>query len=323
MNRRLAVIGVIVILLGLLLSDTFYIVDEREQALVLQFGEVKDTRREPGLAVKVPFFQNVVYYEDRILDVDPPVEQVILADQRRLDVDSFARYRIVDPLLFFQTVNNETVAAQRLATFVNAALRRVLGNVTQLEVLSEQRATIMNDIRDEVASRAEPLGIDIVDVRIGRADVPEGTVTSVFDRMRSERQREAAEFRAQGVEQAQQIRSRADRETAVLIAEATSRAQILRGEGDAQATIISAEAYGQDPEFYRYYRRLEAYRNAMRAEDTTLILSPTSDFFRYFNGPPTGLGTAAAAPPAALPGPAAVPAPAETGGQEAPAAVEP
>ena len=290
MNRKLLIAAVAVILIGVVLSDTLFTVGETEQALIIQFGEPKEVIQEPGLQVKLPFVQNVVKYEKRVLDVDPPVEQVILADQRRLDVDAFVRYRIVDPLQFYQTVTNEVIARQRLATFTNAALRRVLGNVTQLEILSEERANIMNAIKAAVATEARPLGVEIVDVRIVRADVPEGTVQSVYDRMRSEREREAAEFRAQGFEQAQQIRARADRERTVLLAEAAREAQVLRGEGDANSIRISAEAFSQDADFFTFYRTLEAYRQSLRDDDTTLVLSPSGDYFRFFQNPDGGEG---------------------------------
>lgn len=283
MNRRLGILGIIVLVLGFIAADALFVVDERQQGLVLQFGAPIRVVQEPGLNVKLPFFQNVVFYEDRVLPVDPPPEQVILADQRRLDVDAFARYRITDPLLFFQAVNNEVVAIQRLSTFINASLRRVLGNVTQVEILSEERADIMRRIRSEVTAQSRPLGVEIVDVRIGRADVPTDTVQSVYDRMRSEREREAAEFRAQGFEQAQQIRSRADRERTVIIAEAERDAQFERGEGDRQSIKLLAEAFDQDREFFSLYRSLQAYRNSLGNDDTTLVLSPESDFFRFFD----------------------------------------
>lgn len=282
MNKKLAILGAIVIVIGLVLSQSLFIVRETEQALVLQFGEPRQVIQEPGLKVKLPFIQQVQFYEKRVLAVDPPVEQVILADQRRLDVDSFVRYRIVDPLLFFQTVTNEAGAQTRIATVTNGALRRVLGNATQLEVLSEERANLMIQIQREVEQATDQFGVTIADVRIGRADVPEGTVQSVYDRMRSEREREAAEFRAQGFEQAQQIRSRAERERTVIIAEAQREAQILRGQGDANAIRVAAEAYNQDADFFNFYRTLEAYRNSLQAEDTTMVLTPSGDFFRYF-----------------------------------------
>lgn len=302
MNRTLIFFGITVVLVGLIASMSLFVVYETQQALVLQFGEPMRVVRTPGLKVKVPFFQNVVYIDRRVLDIDPPVEQVILADQKRLDVDAFARYRIVDPLRFFQSVGNEAVVEQRLSAVVNSALRRVLGNVTLLSVLSTERAQVMNNIRDQVNREADRFGVEIVDVRIRRADLPEGTSQSIFARMRSEREREAAEARAQGQEQLQQIRSRADRERTVILAEAQKEAQKLRGEGDNQALRVIAEATNRDPQFYGFYRTLEAYRNGLRAEGTTLVLAPHGDFFRYFGG--LAAGTLPGSRPPAAPAPA-------------------
>ena len=308
MSMRLGILGVVLLIVVTVLWNSIFTIDEREQALVLQFGEPVRTIAEPGLNFKLPFVQTVSFFERRVVPVDPPVEPVLLADQRRLDVDTFVRYRIADPLLYFQTVRDELTAVQRVSTVTNSATREVIGNATQPEILSEERIVLMERIRDQVQRRVEAFGIEIVDVRIGRADVPEGTIQSVYDRMRSEREREAAEFRAQGEEQAQQIRSRADRERTVLLAEAEREAQILRGQGDAEAIVIQAEAFNQNPEFYAFYRTLQAYRTSMANQETTLVLSPEGDFFRFFQDitggvaplpvpaePPTAAGTA---PPA-------------------------
>jgi membrane protease subunit HflC len=282
-NRTLILLGAVLVVGSLVLSNALFTVNEMQQALVLQFGEPKSVIQTPGLKFKLPFIQNVVILDRRILDIDPPVEQVILADQKRLDVDAFARYRITDPLKFYQSMGIELVAEQRLSSVVNSALRRVLGNVTLLAILSEERTKVMSDIKAQVNSEITGFGVEIIDVRMRRADLPEETSQSIFARMRSEREREAAEARAQGQEQSQQIRSRADRERTVLIAEAQRDAQKLRGEGDNQAMKIISDAMGRDASFYAFYRTLEAYRNAFRTEDTTLVLSPTGDFFRYFN----------------------------------------
>lgn len=289
MSMRAAIFGILLVVAGVVVASLAFVVDQREQVVVLQFGEPVRTIQEPGLKFKLPWpIQEVRRFERRVLNVDPPVEQVILADQRRLDVDVFGRYRITNPQLFLESVNNEGTARQRLSTFMIASLREVLGNATQVEVLSDARAGIMDSIREAVDARAAALGIDIVDVRIVRADVPEDTVQSVFDRMRSEREREAREFRAQGQELSQQIRARADRERTVLLAEAERESEILRGEGDEEAIRIRGEAFSQDEEFYSFYRALEAYRGSFNPDDTTLVLSPNSEFFRYFNeGPPT------------------------------------
>lgn len=322
MNAKLAALGAAIVVVGLVLVDSLYTVGQNEQALVLQFGEVVKIESEPGLKLKLPVVQNVQFYEKRVLDVDPPVEQVILSDQRRLDVDSYARYRIADPLLFFQSVRNENTASTRISSFVNNALRNVLGNYNQLDVLSEQRGPIMRSIRDSVEASAKPLGIEVVDVRIVRADVPEGTVQSVYDRMRSEREREAAQYRAQGAEYSAQIKSSADRERTVLLAEAERKAQELRGQGDADAIKVQADAYGADPQFFSFYRSLEAYRTALGASGTTLVLSPKGDFFKYFNDA-TGRGLVPAVTQQTPSGPSPAPAPApavpEVPAQPAPA----
>jgi modulator of FtsH protease HflC len=285
MSRTLAAIGFGVAVLGVVGSASVFTVNEAQQALVLQFGEPRRVIREPGLKFKVPFIQEVRILDRRVLDLDPPVEQVILADQKRLDVDAFARYRIHDPLRFYQTAGTEAVAETRMNATVNSALRRVLGNVTVLAVLSEERTKIMTDIKNQVNAEAQRFGIEIVDVRIRRADMPQETSQSIFARMRSEREREASEARAQGQEQAQQIRARAERERTVMVAEAQRDAQILRGEGDNTALKLIAEVTSKDPEFYGFYRSLEAYRKALNKDDTTMVLSPNSEFFRYFGKP--------------------------------------
>jgi len=283
MNIRLLFLGVVLIGAGLLAGSALYTVYETEQALVLQFGEPMAVVRTPGLKAKIPFIQNVVRIDRRVLDLDPPVEEVILADQKRLKVDAFARYRISDPLRFFQAAGSEVVVEQRLNSVVNSALRRVLGNVTLLAVLSEERTKVMADIREQVSTEAQRFGIDIVDLRILRADLPDETSQAIFARMRSEREREAAEARAQGQEQSQQIRSRADRERTVILAESQRDAQKARGEGDHEALRIIAEATSRDPGFYAFYRSLESYRKALSDRGTTYVLSPQSEFFRYFN----------------------------------------
>jgi len=301
MNRTLVILAGALALLSVLASAALFTVNEKEQALVLQFGEPKRVIQTPGLKLKLPFIQNVVIVDRRVLDVDPPVEQVILADQKRLDVDAFARYRISDPLKFFQSVGSEAVVEQRLSSVVNSALRRVLGNVTIMAVLSAERTKVMSDIKDQVNQEAHQFGVEIVDVRIRRADLPEETSQAIFARMRSEREREAAEARAQGQEQSQQIRSRAERERTVILAEAQRDAQKLRGEGDNQAFLLLSQANAKDPEFYTFYRTLEAYRTALRSEDTTMVLSPKGDFFRYFgnfSGNVSGTGAAPATAPA-------------------------
>lgn len=275
--------GILLALALLVLANSLFIVTQRDQALVLRFGEYKRTVKEPGLHFKVPFLDNVLVYDARVLDLDPPAESVLLSDQKRLEIDTFARYRIEDPLKFYQAVRSESTAQQRLNTFVNSALREQLGKTTLVDLLSAKRDELMNSIRDEVNKNAQPLGMAIVDVRIRQADLPVQTSEAIYQRMRSERQREAAEFRAQGEEQAQQIRSHADREVTVIEANAQRDADIIRGEGDKQAIKIYADAYNKDADFYAFYRSLQAYRQSLANDDTTMLLSPDSEFFRYFN----------------------------------------
>jgi len=282
MRKGLIALAIAVVVIFVVASQSFFVVRENEQVIVLQFGDPQRVVREPGLEFLIPFLQNAQYFDRRILPVDPPVEQVTFEDNRRLDVDSFVRYRITDPLRFFQAVRDEEGAAQQISRITNSSLRGLLGNRTQIEILSEQRADIMASILEAVeAQTEEQFGIDIIDVRIGRADVPEGTVQSVYNRMRSEREREAAEFRAQGEELSQQIRSRADRERTVLLAEAQREAEILRGQGDGQAITILADAYSADEDFFAFYRSLQAYRQSL-GSGTHFVMSPTGDFFRFF-----------------------------------------
>lgn len=282
MNIRLAILGIVLAAGGFVLANSFFIVNEREQALILQFGDVRGVEQEPGLKFKLPFVQNVIYYDNRILNLDPNPQEITFADQRRLVVDAFIRYRISDPLDFYRSVRTETTAAARLESALNSSVRSILGNVIPVEILSDERVPIMNQISEQVIRQVDPLGITIVDVRIGRADVPGDTIQAVYDRMRSERERQAAESRAQGEELAQQIRSRADRERTVLLAEAERESEILRGEGDSEQIRITGEAFGQDENFYAFFRSLQAYREALADEETTLVLQPNSEFFRFF-----------------------------------------
>ena len=281
-RNEMTAFGIGIIVLGIVVFSALFTVDQRQQALVLQFGEPKRVVSEPGLWTKLPFVQNVIYYDKRVLDLDPQVEQVILADQIRLDVDTYARYRIVDPLRFYQAVNNENEFRARLSNVVNSSLRRVLGNVSLLTVLSQDRDTIMADIKKEVDTESRNFGVQLVDVRIRRADLPEQATQATFARMRSERERIARQRRAEGFEKSQQIRATADRERTVLLAEARKQSEITRGEGDNIAYKVYAEAAGQDPQFYRFYRSMEAYKRGLSADDTTMILTPDSEFFRYF-----------------------------------------
>lgn len=277
------IIGIVVVVLGLLAYGSLFTVSETQQAIVMQFGEPKRVISEPGLAWKVPLIQNVQYYEDRVLNLDPPGENILLSDQKRLIVDVFARYRIADPLLFFQTVRTEETARSRLGIIINGRLRQILGNSTLAAVLSDERTQILRDLRENVDQETRRFGISLVDVRIRRADLPDETRESVYNRMRSEREREAAEFRAQGFEQAQRITAAADREATVIRAEAQRESSILRGQGEGRRTEILNSAYGQDPEFFNFYRSMQAYSASLGADSTYMVLTPDSDFFSFFN----------------------------------------
>lgn len=280
-NRTLTIAGIAAAVLLIVGLMSTFIVHQTEQVIVLRFGNPVRVIAEPGLKFKLPIAETLVVFDKRVLDSDPEAEEVIAADQKRLVVDAFARYRIVDPLRFFQSVGNEQGLRARLERVVNGTLRNVIGNVTLTAVLSEERAAIMTEIQKQVQDEAKSFGIDVIDVRIRRADLPQANSEAIFARMKSERDREAKEFRAQGAELAQRIRARADRERTVLIADAAKQAQILRGDGDAQQVEIWAKAAGQDPQFFAFYRSMEAYRQALGA-DTTMVLSPDSDFFRFF-----------------------------------------
>lgn len=278
----LFVAAVVVIAAIILLFTVPFIVDQTEQALVLSFGQPVRVVEHAGLGFKEPW-QSTVYYDKRLLDYEPPAEEVIAADQKRLVVDAYARFKIVNPLLFYQTMGSELVARTRLNSIISDSLRRVIGGVELQAVVSASRAQIMRQIRDEVAAQAKGFGIDVVDVRIRRADLPEENSKAIYDRMIAERQREAAQYRAQGAQQAQVIRATADKERIEIIATAQKQGQILRGEGDADSTKIYAQAYEQDPNFFAFYRSLEAYRQSLAGSDTTFVLSPQSEFFKYFN----------------------------------------
>lgn len=287
MNKILAVVlGVVAIVTVFVGMSALFTVHQTQQALVLQFGEPKRVIQEPGLKFKLPFIQDVQFFDRRTLPLDPPRQQVILIDQKRMEVDTFGRFRIEDPLRFFQTVGNENGARSRLSAIINSTLRRVLGNVNLPKILSSDRQGLIDEIRAEVNIEANRLGIEIVEVRIRRADYPDETSQAIFDRMRSERQREAAEFRAEGEELSQQIRADADRQQTVILAGAERQAQQLRGEGDSDAIRIYADAFGKDPEFFAFYRSMEAYRKALGGSETTMVLSPDSDFFEFFNKVP-------------------------------------
>ncbi len=263
--------------------NTLFTMSERQQGLVLQFGDPKRVIQSSGLHYKIPLIQNVVRYDKRILEYDLPVEEVIAVDKKRMLIDSFTRFKIVDPLEFYKTVGNEKNVRNRLNSNVISSLRRVVGRVTLDELLSEERSDIMDRIKVEVNNEAIRFGIEVVDVRIRRADLPEANSQAIFERMISERVREAKEFRAKGAEAAQKIRAEADKDRTVILAEATKKSEILRGEGESEAISIYANAFEKDSDFYSFYRSMQAYGNVLGEEGTTMILSPDSEFLEFFN----------------------------------------
>jgi membrane protease subunit HflC len=285
MNRRLAIlVGAVLVVAGIFALSSLFIVDQTEQALVLQFGQPRRVLRQPGLYAKRPFVENVIEYDKRLLDFEPPPEEVIASDQKRLVVDTYTRYRIDNPLLFYQTVNSEEAVRARLAALVSGSLRRVIGNTTLSDILSQKRAEIMHQIRDDVQADAKSFGIRVVDVRIRRADLPPENSQAIYARMQSERQQQASQYRGEGAEAAQSVRAKAERERTVILAEAQRTAQKVRGDGDGKAIAIYAKAFGQDEPFFVFYRSLQAYRDALTGDDTSFVLTPEGNFFRFFQG---------------------------------------
>jgi len=272
----------IIIVLGAVAFFSIFIVKEINQAIVLQFGDPKRIISNPGINFKIPFIQNVVFLDKRILNLDAPPEEVIASDQKRLIVDAFARFQIVDPLKFYISVGNERVARSRLSTIINSRIRSVLGTQRLQTLLSADRTNQMALIQDGVNNEAEKFGIKIVDVRIKRADLPPANSEAIYRRMQTEREREAKEFRAKGAEMAITITSTADKEVTVILAEAEKQSQIMKGEGDGQRNKIFADAFGRDPEFFAFYRAMQAYEKALIGGETSLILSPDSEFFKFF-----------------------------------------
>jgi membrane protease subunit HflC len=271
-----------IILVGVVIFQSLFVVQEISQAIVLQFGDPKKIVTKAGLNFKLPFIQNVVYLDKRILNLDHDPEEVIAADQKRLIVDAFARFKIVDPLKFYISVGNERVARSRLSTIINSRIRGVLGTQELATLLSTDRARQMQIIQSQVNEEAKNFGITIVDVRIKRADLPPANSEAIYKRMQTEREREAKEFRAQGAEIAQKIRSTADKDVTVILAQANKKSEIMKGEGDGQRNKIFADAFGRDPQFFAFYRAMQAYEKALIGGETSLVLSPDSDFFKFF-----------------------------------------
>ena len=271
-----------VVVIGVIVFQSLFIVKEINQAIVLQFGDPKKIITKAGLNFKLPFIQNVVFLDKRILNLDNDPQEVIAADQKRLIVDAIARFKIVDPLKFYISVGNERVARSRLSTIINSRIRGVLGTQELATLLSTDRTKQMAIIQNDVNTEAKTLGIQIVDVRIKRADLPQANSEAIYKRMQTEREREAKEFRAQGAEIAQKIRSTADKDVTVLLAEANKKSEIMKGEGDGLRNKIFADAFGRDPQFFGFYRAMQAYETALIGGETSLILSPDSEFFKYF-----------------------------------------
>jgi membrane protease subunit HflC len=288
------VLLVAAVLALILIFGALFTVVPTEQALVLRFGEpARDPIEKPGLYFKWPFIETVIYIDKRILDLDESRQEVLVSDNQRLEVDAFVRYRISDPLRFYQSVGSIPGANAQLGGMLNSALRRTLSEASITDIVRDRRDALMGDIRDQVKSGAERFGLAVVDVRIKRADLPPENSEAVFNRMRAERQQRAAKFRAQGSQQSQQIKAEADRKVTVTVAQAQQEAEQIRGQGDAERNRIFAESYGKDPDFFAFYRSMQAYETGLKSGDSRIIVSPKSDFFRYF-GTPTP-----SAPPAA------------------------
>ena len=296
---KVGVIGIAALLLTAALMvvgySSVFTVSQTEQVLLVRLGEPVRVVTEPGLHFKAPFVDSVIDIDKRILDLEQASQEVIASDQKRLVVDAFARYRIKDALRFYQSVGTVQVANIQLTTLLNASLRRVLGEVTFIQVVRDERETLMARIRDQLDKEASGYGISVVDVRIRRADLPEQNSQAIYQRMQTERQREAAEFRAQGGQKAQEIRAKADREATVIIAEANSASEQIRGQGDGERNRLFAAAYNQSPAFFAFYRSMTAYQKGLKGSDTRFLLRPDSDFFRFF-GHPGGKTAAGEAP---------------------------
>ena len=284
MSEKILKISIFVAALtGLLIYSTFFIVKETHQAIVLQLGEPKKVYKDAGLYFKIPLIQNVHFLDKRVIDIDAPAEEVIALDQKRIIVDAYAKFIIKDPLKFYISVGNERIAQSRLASIINAKIRGVLGKENLVNLISTNRNKLMSQITKDVAEEAKDFGIDVIDVRIKRADLPSANSEAIFKRMQTERTREAKEFRAQGFEVGQTIKSIADKEVAIILADARKTAQITRGEGDGLRNKIFADAFGRDPEFFSFYRAMQSYEKSLiSGSETSLVLSPDSEFFRYF-----------------------------------------
>ena len=316
---------IILAVIAILLYLSIFIVDQTQQALVLRFGQVVRQANIPGLYYKLPLIDNVVYIDKRVLDLDSPPLEIIASDQKRLVVDAFGRYKIINPLLFFQSVGSVEIANSRLSVVLNSAVRRVLGDATFIQVVRDARDKLMGRITEQVDREARSLGIEVIDVRIRRADLPEANSQAIYQRMQTERQRQATELRAQGEQQARRIRAEADRTATVIVAEANGESERLRGAGEAERNRLLGGAFNQDPDFFAFYRSMQAYVVGLQSSDTRMVISPDSEFFRYFNSadglPPAAPTTPQPTPPPGPAGAATTPSPGE--GTSAPPAAVP
>ena len=284
MSPKNVILSVIALAALVMASNALFVVNQVQQSIILQFGAPVRVVQEPGLHVKMPFIQETIFYDKRILDLDPPEDEFLLEDKKRINVNAYVRYKITDPLQFYRTLRTEYNLQNTLGKNVNASLRRVLGNVNLVDLLSQERVSIMGEVLDNVRSKAETFGLEIVDVRIGRTDLPPQTSQAVYSRMRTEREREAREARAEGAELAQKIRANADKERTIILAEAKRQSEILRGDGEADRVRILGQAYGKDADFFDFYRTLKEYEDSLLGGngETKLILNPDSEFFRFF-----------------------------------------
>lgn len=267
----------------LILSNAIFVVDQRKQALVVQFGEVLRVIDKPGIKIKIPLVQEVIFFDKRIIDLGIAEQEVIASDQKRLIINAFTKYKIVDPLKFYTTVRTKFGAESKVSAIFDSSIRQTIGEVPLVELLSENRATIMAKIKETLSKETEIFGINIVDVRIMRGDLPKENSDAIFTRMQTEREKEAKEIRAQGAQEGDKIKAEADRERTVILAEAKKQASISKGSGDGEAAKISAAAFSKDAEFYEFYRTMQAYNESLKPEKTTIVISPSSEFFKYFN----------------------------------------
>lgn len=288
MNNKTKKILIIATIVMILFSGSIFTLDQRQQVLILQFGEPIRVIKTPGIKFKLPLLQDAIFFDKRIIDLDISDQEVIASDQKRLIINAFAKYKIVDPLKFYTTVNNTYGLASKLSGILDSSLRQVIGEATLSEMLTEDRSNIMDKIKDVVSQESEIFGVEIVDVRIMRADLPKENSDAIFARMQTEREKEAREIRANGAEQADKIRAEADKQKTILLAEAKKKADLARGNGEAEAIKIYANSYGKDPEFADFYRSMNAYKEALKSENTKMVISPDSDFFKYFGGARSG-----------------------------------